>query len=99
MTTTTRMTVRPLSPRDFLINQETGEFDWTQINRMALARADGEFGGPGAPVSYVRDAIRHYQDYARDMQHRWRQDRGLPNEYVMMEVPAWGASGDSFSRR
>jgi len=84
--------------RSKLIDQETGEFDWTYIKQQALLRADHEYGGPGAPNSYVRDAIRHYQDYARDMRHEWRRAHGLPVETVAVVMPTWGHSGDSFAR-
>lgn len=84
--------------RNRLINQTTGEFDWTFIKQQALLRADHEFGGPGAPNSYVRDALKHYQDLARDMQYEWRKAHGLPVTTVLVSIPAWGASGDSFAR-
>ena len=81
-----------------MINQSTGQLDWPYIHRIALARADGEFGGPSAPNSYVRSAIRYYQDIALVMRRRWLADQGLPDDQpmTMVEIATWGASGDSF---
>lgn len=64
--------------RTKLINQATGEFDWLFINQRAVMRADHEFGGPGAPNSYVRTAIRYYQDIAQHERQEWRKAHGLP---------------------
>jgi hypothetical protein len=83
-----------------LILADTGEFDWTFIKRHAVVRAQREFGGCAPPVVYVRNEIRYLQDIAAIMRKRWRDAHGLPDdtEYVAMNVPTWGASGDGFGR-
>lgn len=86
---------------DLLINQDTGEFDWTFIKRQALLRAQGRWGGSAPPARYVRNELRDLKDIARIIRKRWRADHGLPDDtiYVSMPIPAWGASGDSFGAR
>lgn len=83
---------------NLLINQSTGELDWTWINRLAVARAQGEYGNSEPPISYVRNSLRVMQDRAIAMRTQWRQHRGLPDESPcsIVSVPAWGSSGDSF---
>lgn len=83
-----------------LIHADSGEFDWPFIHRHAQVRADREFGGPDAPPSYVRDELRYLQDIAAIMRKRWRKAHGLADDtvYVTVNVPTWGASGDSFGR-
>lgn len=80
--------------RSLLIDQSTGEFDWTFIKQRAVLRADHEFGGHGAPTSAVRDAIRYYKDLAQHERTEWRKARGLPddNEYFNV-VPYAGRAG------
>jgi len=85
---------------DLLINQTTGDIDWTWLKRLALARAQGEYGNSNPPIRYVRSAIRELQDRASAMRTAWRRDHGLRDDsrMVMVNVPAWGASGDGFGR-
>ena len=66
--------------RTLLIDQETGEFDWTYIKRQAVVRAQGNYGSSEPPVSWVRDEIRALQDWAGIMRRRWRQANGLPDD-------------------
>jgi hypothetical protein len=86
--------------RDKLIDQETGEIDWMYLKRRALLRADREFGGPGAPNSYVRDAIAYFKDAAEYDRKEWRKAHGVADDtqYVLMTPAFGGASGDSFAR-
>ena len=86
------------NPADLLIDQTTGDLDWTWIKRLAVVRAEREFGGPNPPIKYVREQIRWAQDRARSMRTSWRQQRGLADDggSVLVNMPAWGASGDSF---
>lgn len=88
------------NPADLLIDHETGNLDWTWIKRLAMVRAEREFGGPNPPMKYVRDQIRWAQDRARGMRTAWRRDHGLPDEseMVMVNVPTWGNGGDSFAK-
>jgi hypothetical protein len=82
-----------------LINTETGEIDSLTVAERAGLRACREWGGPDAPPSYQREALQWTLERARAERLQWRQMRGLPDESpcVMMAVPAWGSSGDSFS--
>lgn len=84
-----------------LINQETGELDWAWIKRLAMARAQAEYGNSNPPVRYVRNSLRLLQDRASAMRTAWRRDHGLPDDSAYTTLcsgPAWGASGDSFGK-
>ena len=81
-----------------LIDQTTGEYDWTAIKRWSLVRADREYGGPGAPMSYVRDAIRWHKGYAEIMRRRWRAAHGMPDDTVYHVVAAYGKQQDGVRR-
>lgn len=70
-----------------LIDQSTGEFDWTYIKRHALLRAQGEYGNCAPPVSWVRDQIRLLKGRAEIMRRRWRKANGMPDDTVY--VPAF----------
>lgn len=85
---------------DLLIDQSTGDLDWSWIKRLALARASAEWGNSNPPVSYVRSHLRTLQDRASIMRIRWRRAQGLPDDtaYTMCSVPAWGSGGDSFAK-
>jgi hypothetical protein len=81
-----------------MIDQETGLPDQIAIAAAAKARAEREFGGINPPPCYLREATAWCQDRAAAMARAWRRERGLPVEesLVLMAMPAWGASGDSF---
>ena len=85
---------------DLLLNHQTGEIDWTWLKRLALARAQGEYGNSNPPIRYVRSAIRELRDRASSMRTAWRRDHGLRDDshMVMVNVPTWGNSGDGFGR-
>lgn len=83
---------------EMLINQETGELDWTFIKRHALVRADREYGGPGAPVSYVRSEIRNLQGTAAIMRKRWREAHGLADDTKYCSIAPYGRQRDSVRR-
>lgn len=68
-----------------LIDQETGEFDWTYIQRHALLRAQADFGAQEVPVSWVRDQIRALKAIAFVMRERWLEARGLRDDTVMVQ--------------
>lgn len=86
---------------DLLIDQTTGELDFSYIKRMALARAQANHRSAAPPVSWVRDELRTLKERAAIIRKRWRDAHGLPDDtaYEMMNVPAWGNSGDSFGGR
>lgn len=83
-----------------LICEETGEIDSLAVAEAAGLRACREWGGPDAPPSYHREALQWMLERAEAMRVSWRQHRGLPSdvECVMVDVPSWGASGESFAR-
>lgn len=72
-----------------LIDQLTGEFDWTFIKRTALARAQARYGAPDCPVSYVRDQIRVLQDTAAIMRRRWRAANGLADDTKYVTITSF----------
>lgn len=82
-----------------LVDHETGELDQLAIRARADVLASRDFGGPNYPPSYFRDNERNVTDLARIMRIRWRRDHGLPDDtvYVTVQVPEWGASGESFA--
>lgn len=81
-----------------LINQETGEFDWFAIKLFALSRAKKNFGGPKPPPSYIRNELQSLKGMATVMRRRWREAHDLPDDVFYVNVPTWGATGDSFGR-
>jgi len=83
---------------DLLINQDTGELDWSFIKRHAVVRAEREFGGCAPPVSYVRDEIRTLQDRAAIMRKRWRDAHGLPDDTIYTTVTAFGVQREGVRR-
>lgn len=83
-----------------LIDPETGEIDGLALIEATDLRAQREWGGPQPPPAFIRDAVSFVHDRARDLRRAWRRDRGLPDDtpVTMTELPAWGASGDSYGR-
>lgn len=81
-----------------LIDQETGEIDRIAVLDHAKVRAAQEWRGPDYPPSYYRSALEWCEDRARSERLDWRRARGLPDDspVTMVEMPTWGASGDSF---
>jgi hypothetical protein len=82
------------------IDQETGEIDHLAIVENADLRAAREFGGPNPPPRFIRAAVAWCVERSRAEHRAWRRDRGLPSDepVTMVEMPAWGASGDSYGR-
>lgn len=78
--------------RSKLIDQTTGEFDWSFIKQRAVLRADHEFGGQGAPTSAVRDAIRYYKDLAQAMRTEWRKAHGLPDDTEYLTITPYASA-------
>lgn len=70
-----------------LINQETGEIDWTAVKAVARSRAVREYGGFNPPPSWVRPELTWAKDRARIMRRRWRELHGLPDDtqYVTIQ--------------
>lgn len=89
-----------MSIMDRLIDPETGEIDSLTLIEAADLRAKREWGGNLPPPAYIRDAVSFVHDRARDLRREWRRSRGLPDDttITLMEMPAWGASGDSYGR-
>lgn len=85
---------------DQLINQQTGEFDWSAIKKFAFARAQVSYRGPKPTAHYIRSEISSLKQYAGVQRRRWREAHGLPDDtvYVTTVVPLWGNAGDSFGR-
>lgn len=75
---------------EMLIDQTTGELDWTFIKRHAVVRAEREYGSSNPPLSYVRDEIRYLKDIAGIMRKRWREAKGLPDDEVYVMVTPYG---------
>jgi hypothetical protein len=96
MPTTTSTTFDPAS----LVDSETGELDLIAIRARADLLARRDFGAANYPPSYFRSRELNVLDTARAMRVRWRLARGLPDDTpcTMVQVPAWGASGDGFGR-
>jgi hypothetical protein len=82
-----------------LINHETGELDWNAIGECAVLRACREYGGPNPPPAYRRPAAQWCIERARALRTSWLDQRGLPRDEptTLVEMPSWGASGDSFT--
>jgi hypothetical protein len=89
-----------MSIMDRLIDQETGEIDGLVLIEVADLIAQRDWGGPLPPPAYIRQAVSDAHDRARDLRRAWRRARGLPDDtpVTMTELPAWGASGDSYGR-
>jgi hypothetical protein len=85
---------------DLLIDQETGEINWSYVKLAAMVLARKDYGGDAPPTMYVRNAIRRLSERARAVRVNWRQHRGLPDDSAMVTVhmASWGASGDSYAR-
>jgi hypothetical protein len=83
---------------DMLIDQATGELDWTFIKRHAVVRAERAYGSDGAPVSYVRDEIRYLKDIAGIMRKRWRDARYLPDDTKYVTITQQGRPVDGVRR-
>jgi hypothetical protein len=81
---------------DGLIHQRSGRMNLKRIREKGMLRAQREYGGPNPPPSWVRDGENWWRDRAEIIQRRWRAANGLPNETVTVNMPSWGASGDSF---
>lgn len=83
---------------NLLINEETGAIDHDMVEQCAQARAAREYGAPNFPPRVLREARSWSIDRARIMRTNWQQQRGLPADEPaeMVNVPAWGNSGDSF---
>ena len=82
-----------------LVHQRSGRYNRRLIKAKARERALAlsDTGKPSADE--VRESLTFFQDIADIVWRRWRRDRGLPIESVSVDVPDWGASGDSFNRR
>lgn len=63
-----------------LIDQTTGELDWTYIKRQALARAQRTWEDCAPPVRAVRSEILNLKSMAIAMRADWRRDHGLPDD-------------------
>ena len=83
---------------DLLICQDTGEYDWAYIKRMALIRAQANHRSEAPPMSWVRDEIRALQDRAQIMRLRWRRDHGLPDDTVYCEITPYGVQREGVRR-
>jgi hypothetical protein len=83
-----------------MINPETGEIDLIAIGDLAILRACREYGSLNPPPIYLRQATEWCQQRAQAERRAWRRDHGIPDDssVVMMAVPEWGASGESFAR-
>ena len=81
-----------------LIDPETGEIDSLVLIEAADLVAKRDWGGPLPPPAYIRQAVSDVHDRARDLRRAWRRERGLPDDTIttLTELPAWGASGDSY---
>lgn len=86
---------------DQMLDHETGEINEIVLAEAAFVRAANEFRSPNFPLAYLCEAYRWCRERAETMQRVWRQHKGLPPLVapIMVMVPSWGASGDSFSRR
>jgi hypothetical protein len=80
-----------------LVN-DAGDIDVPMVIKAARARASREWGDDNFPPMYYRQALQFCHDRAKALRLDWRRQRGLPDdsETVMMDVAAWGASGDSY---
>ncbi|HWW46277.1 MAG TPA: hypothetical protein VNZ94_00360 [Xanthobacteraceae bacterium] len=78
------------SPND-LLNQETGQIDWTAVKAVGLARAVRDYGAMNPPTSWVRDGLRWARDRAFIMQCQWRERHGLPDLTIHVTIHAYGS--------
>ena len=87
-----------MSIMDRLIDPDTGELDSLAMVEAADLRAMREWGGANPPPVYIREAVSYVHERARAMRTAWRAARGLPDDspVTLTELPAWGASGDSY---
>lgn len=88
---------------DRMINPATGQIEWFILAEAAETRASDYKRGPRLTERELCDAEAWCIERAQVMQRCWYRDRGLPvpgeEASVMVSVPDWGASGDSFGRR
>lgn len=87
-----------------LVNQmidEHGNIDSYIVRLCAQLRSAKIWGDHNYPPMLYRNSMRFCQDRANDMRLAWRRDHGLPDDsaVTMVDVPDWGASGDSFDAR
>jgi hypothetical protein len=85
---------------DALINQETGELDWTYIKRQALIRAQREYGDCAPPVRWVRNEITTLKDRAMGVRKYWRYAHGLPDDtaYSGVTITPYGRQHEGVRR-
>jgi hypothetical protein len=81
-----------------LIDQTTGEFDWTYIKREAVARAQRVWGDCAPPVSSVRSELLNLQSMASAMRADWRRDHGLPDDTEYVTVTSFAKPQDGVRR-
>lgn len=83
-----------------LIDTDTGEIDHFELIQRADLRACQQYGGPHPPPAYIRNAISWCTERARSERLEWRRAHGLPDDsmVVMVSLPTWGNSGESFTR-
>ncbi|MHB8271996.1 hypothetical protein [Bradyrhizobium sp.] len=83
-----------------MIYPNSGEVDTLAIAQRAPLRAAAEYGSPNYPPSYLRDATAWLTLRAQAERREWRRDHRLLDDtgFVVMNVPEWGSSGDSFAR-
>lgn len=81
-----------------LIDQTSGELDWTYIKRQALIRAQSVWGDCAPPVRAVRSQIENLKAMASAMRADWRRDHGLPDDTVYVQVTSFAKPQDSVRR-
>lgn len=85
------------SPQN-LIDQTTGELDWTYIKRQALIRAQSVWGDCAPPVRAVRSEILNLKGMASAMRTDWRRGHGLPDDTEYLTVTSFAKPQDSVRR-
>lgn len=88
-----------MSIMNHLIDQETGEIDMITVVEAISLHAAREWGGADYPPAFRRHSHQTVMDRARSLRLEWRRERGLPDDsaITMIEMPSWGASGDSYA--
>jgi hypothetical protein len=83
-----------------LIDQDTGEIDMITVVEAIAIHAAREWGGTDYPPAFRRHSYQTVMDRARSLRLEWRRAHGLSDDtaITMTEMPAWGASGDSYGR-
>lgn len=81
-----------------LVDEQTGEIDGGAVIRAARERAEREYGNGNFTPVYYQQALQFCFDRAKALRQEWRRRHRLPDDSltVMIDVAAWGASGDSF---